>query len=417
MNFDHVLIRFGDLMLKGKNKRVFIQKTVNLVKQNIEDLNVEMINKHDRMYLKINDVDLKLIEERLLRVSGIASFSFVKTCSQDFDEIVDTAVLLLNNEIKEEVTFKLETKRSDKRYPLTSQEFTRKAAPAILSKLDVKVKVQMSRPDYILHIEIREEGAYIFSKSIKGLGGFPVGVAGKGMLMLSGGIDSPVAGFLAMKQGVLIEGIHFESTPMTSIESAQKVIDIAKKLAVYAPKHYINVLMVPFTKLHHAITLKVPDAYIITIMRRMMFRIAEKLAIKRNGLAIVTGESVGQVASQTLNSMATIENVTNIPIIRPLATYDKQDIIDISNFIDTFDISIRPFEDCCTIYVPKSPATTPSIKKSLQYERYIDNYEALIDEIVEDTKAWVIKADTDIDLSMMGFTMTEAWEVMQNDKI
>jgi len=415
MNYDQVLIRFGDLMLKGKNRQTFINQAIRLIRQNIKDLDVEMIKTHDRVYLDIKDTKQEVIIERLMRVSGIGSFSFVKVCSQDFNDIVETAVTLLNKELDPETTFKVETKRADKSFPFTSQDFSKVISKEILPKLDAKITVDLHNPKDTLKIEIREGSVYLFLKSYKGLGGFPVGVAGNGVLMLSGGIDSPVAGYLAMKQGVQLEGIHFESTPLTSIESAQKVIDIAKKLALYSPKHEFNVLMVPFTKLHQAILLHVPESYIITVMRRMMFRIAEKLADKRNALAIITGESIGQVASQTLNSMKTIESVTNIPIIRPLAVYDKQDIIKISQTIDTFNISIRPFEDCCTVYVPKSPSTMPSIKKSVLYENYIPNYQELIDEIVENTHSWRIKADSDINLSMLGFTVPEAWEVINND--
>lgn len=415
MNYDQVLIRFGDLMLKGKNRQTFINQAIRLIRQNIKDLDVEMIKTHDRVYLDIKDTKQEVIIARLMRVSGIGSFSFVKVCSQDFNDIVETAVTLLNKELDPETTFKVETKRADKSFPFTSQDFSKVISKEILPKLDAKITVDLHNPKDTLKIEIREGSVYLFLKSYKGLGGFPVGVAGNGVLMLSGGIDSPVAGYLAMKQGVQLEGIHFESTPLTSIESAQKVIDIAKKLALYSPKHEFNVLMVPFTKLHQAILLHVPESYIITVMRRMMFRIAEKLADKRNALAIITGESIGQVASQTLNSMKTIESVTNIPIIRPLAVYDKQDIIKISQTIDTFNISIRPFEDCCTVYVPKSPSTMPSIKKSVLYENYIPNYQELIDEIVENTHSWRIKADSDINLSMLGFTVPEAWEVINND--
>ncbi len=415
MNYDQVLIRFGDLMLKGKNRQAFINQAIRLIRQNIKDLDVEMIKTHDRVYLDIKDTKQEIIIERLMRVSGIGSFSFVKVCSQDFNDIVETAVTLLNKELDPETTFKVETKRADKSFPFTSQDFSKVISKEILPKLDAKITVDLHNPKDTLKIEIREGFVYLFLKSYKGLGGFPVGVAGNGVLMLSGGIDSPVAGYLAMKQGVQLEGIHFESTPLTSIESAQKVIDIAKKLALYSPKHEFNVLMVPFTKLHQAILLHVPESYIITVMRRMMFRIAEKLADKRNALAIITGESIGQVASQTLNSMKTIESVTNIPIIRPLAVYDKQDIIKISQTIDTFNISIRPFEDCCTVYVPKSPSTMPSIKKSVLYENYIPNYQELIDEIVENTHSWRIKADSNINLSMLGFTVNEAWDVINND--
>ena len=233
------------------------------------------------------------------------------------------------------------------------------------------------------------------------MGGFPVGVAGKGLLMLSGGIDSPVAGYLAMKQGVEIECVHFESTPLTSIESAQKVIDLVKKMAKYAPHNRIKIHFVPFKELHMALLEYVPESYNITIMRRMMYRITSKLCDKFGALCIVNGESVGQVASQTLGSMHTINSVTNVPVLRPVCTYDKNEIIKISRKIDTYDISIKPFEDCCTVYVPKSPATAPTIEHSVNYEKAFD-YATLVDEAVENVKTVSIDVDSDLDLSFLG---------------
>lgn len=410
MKYDQVLIRFGDLMLKGKNRHTFISLTTNLIKQNIKDLNLPMLKTHDRIYLKLQDISQEVIKERLLRVSGLNSFSFVKVTNHDINNIVDICVELVNEEIKEEVTFKIETKRAYKQYPLTSLEFTKEVAPLILKRIKPKLTIDVKNPKETLYIEIREEATYIYLKKIKGIGGFPVGVGGKASLLLSGGIDSPVSAYLAMKQGLYLEGIHFESTPMTSIESVQKVIDISKKLALYTPKHEFLVLMVPFMKIHKEILTNIPDPYTITIMRRAMFKIAEKISNERGALAVVTGESVGQVASQTLESIRAITDVVRIPILRPLLTYDKQDIIDISRNIGTYNISIRPFEDCCSIYVPVAPTTKPSIKRCRQYEGYIKDFDCLIEEAVKETKIWVIKPDSNIDLSLLGFEMKEAWE-------
>jgi thiamine biosynthesis protein ThiI len=410
MKYDQVLIRFGDLMLKGKNRHTFISLTTNLIKQNIKDLNLPMLKTHDRIYLKLQDISQEVIKERLLRVSGLNSFSFVKVTNHDINNIVDICVELVNEEIKEEVTFKIETKRAYKQYPLTSLEFTKEVAPLILKRIKPKLTIDVKNPKETLYIEIREEATYIYLKKIKGIGGFPVGVGGKASLLLSGGIDSPVSAYLAMKQGLYLEGIHFESTPMTSIESVQKVIDISKKLALYTPKHEFLVLMVPFMKIHKEILTNIPDSYTITIMRRAMFKIAEKISNERGALAVVTGESVGQVASQTLESIRAITDVVRIPILRPLLTYDKQDIIDISRNIGTYNISIRPFEDCCSIYVPVAPTTKPSIKRCRQYEGYIKDFDCLIEEAVKETKIWVIKPDSNIDLSLLGFEMKEAWE-------
>lgn len=415
--YDKVLIRYGDLMLKGKNRKIFINKVNDLIKQNINDLDLKMIKRHDRVFLEINNTSPSVIEERLLRVTGIHSFSFVKETNKDLDNIIKTSVDLINEEIKDLESFKLNVKRADKRYPLTSPELTKELATKILTKIDVKVIVDVHHPKHILTVEIREEGAYLFLKTIYGLGGFPTGSGGKAGLLLSGGIDSPVAGFLTMKQGVLVEGLHFESTPLTPIESLQKIVDIGKKLAIYSPGHRFRVVMIPFAKLHQEILKNVSEPYIITIMRRMMFRIAEELSYQRGLKAIVTGESIGQVASQTLESLETIENVTNIPILRPLITYDKKEIIKLAEKLETMEISIKPFMDCCTIYVPKNPATKPTIKSSLYEERKLGNYQDLIKEIVQKSTVITITPETNINLAMYGFSSEEIWEALKDDKL
>jgi thiamine biosynthesis protein ThiI len=283
---------------------------------------------------------------------------------------------------------------------MTSPEISNEVGGAILSCVR-GIKVDVKNPEVIVRCEIRENEAFIHAGQEKGAGGIPYGTSGHGLLLLSGGIDSPVAGYLAMKQGVEIECIHFESTPLTSIESAQKVVDLVKKMAKYAPKNRIKVHFVPFKELHMALLENVHESYNITIMRRMMYRIAAKLCEKRDALCIVNGESVGQVASQTLGSMHTINSVTNTPIIRPVVTYDKNEIIKISRMIDTYEISIKPFEDCCTVYVPKSPATAPTIEKSELFEKSFD-YQTLVNLAVENVKTITIDTKSDLDLSFLG---------------
>ncbi|MBO5542553.1 MAG: tRNA 4-thiouridine(8) synthase ThiI, partial [Acholeplasmatales bacterium] len=277
------------------------------------------------------------------------------------------------------------------------------------------LSVDVHNPDVELNIELRNDACYLYNTNVRAMGGYPVGTAGKGLLMLSGGIDSPVAGYLAMKQGVEIECIHFESTPLTSIESAQKVVDLVKKMAKFAPNNKINVHFIPFKEIHMALLDYVPEAYNITIMRRMMYRIATELAKRRNCLCLINGESVGQVASQTLRSMNTINSVTNYPILRPLCTYDKLDIINISKYIDCYDLSIKPFEDCCTVYVPKAPATAPKIDKAEQYEKAFD-YETLVKKAVDNVNSICISADSDIDLPLMGLEVTEVIEMLKMKK-
>lgn len=248
----------------------------------------------------------------------------------------------------------------------------------VLKNIDCKVDVH--NPEVELNIEIRKEATYIYCDEIKGLGGYPVGIQGKGMLMLSGGIDSPVAGYLALKRGVNIECLYFESPPHTSIQAKNKVLKLAEKLNEYSKN--IKVHVVPFTKIQEEIYKKVPGNYNINIMRRMMYRIAEKYSKKRNCKIIVNGESIGQVASQTLNSMVVINNVTNMPVIRPVACLDKLEIIEIAKKIDTYETSILPFEDCCTIFVPKHPVINPELDKAIEYEKQLD-YDNLIDECIK----------------------------------
>ena len=402
MIYNKILVRFGDLTLKGRNRKMFVSRVVNLVKEKLDGLKTTLEITHDRIYVAINGEDTNEIIKRLSYVSGISSYSLVVrvNTTSDMKEIKEAAVNLINEQIKGDVKFKVESKRSDKTFPLTSLEISKEISSYVLKQCQ-NLHVDVHNPEETLYIELRNKDTYLYLKDIKGMGGFPVGVAGKGLLMLSGGIDSPVAGYLAMKQGVEIECVHFESTPLTSIESAQKVIDLVKKMAKYAPKNRIKVHFVPFKELHMALLDNVPESYNITIMRRMMYRITSKLCDKFNALCIVNGESVGQVASQTLGSMNTINSVTNVPVIRPVVTYDKNEIIKISRMIDTYDISIKPFEDCCTVYVPKSPATAPTIEKSVLFEKSFD-YETLVNEAVENVKTISIDVDSDLDLSFLG---------------
>ena len=409
MIYNQILVRFGDLTLKGKNEKVFLRALYKLVAVKLEGLNVTIENQYDRIFIHLQDEDHNKVIERLMLVSGISSFSLVVKCSDDIEDIKKTSLELMKELVDNDKTFKVTTKRSNKNYPIPSMEVTKLVAAHVLRNHD-KLHVDVHNPEVTLHVEIRKDGCYLYNTDIKALGGYPVGVAGKGLLMLSGGIDSPVAGFLAMKQGVEIECIHFESTPLTSIESAQKVVDLVKKMAKYAPNNKINLHMVPFKELHMALLDNVHESYNITIMRRMMYRIATKLAKKKNCMCIINGESVGQVASQTLGSMQTINAVTNFPILRPLCTYDKQDIIKISRMIDCFELSIKPFEDCCTVYVPKAPATSPKIDKAEAYEKAFD-FESLVEEAVENTNSITIDMNSDLDLPMLGL---EVREVLNN---
>ena len=412
--YDRILVRFGDLTLKGKNQSDFIRQLYKLLDEKLSDLPVEIEKKHDHAYVILNNVNYEDVIERLNLVAGIYSYSLVKKIARDLETLKREALSYVNELITKTTTFKVETKRADKTFNMTSMEVS-KVISAYLLKNNSYLKVDLHNPEFELKIEIRSDGIYIFNGQIRGLGGYPTGIAGKGLLMLSGGIDSPVAGALAMKQGIKIECIHFESTPLTSIESAQKVIDLVKIMAKYAPCNKILLHLVPFKELHMALLDKIPESYNITIMRRMMYRIASKIAQKHDDLVLINGESVGQVASQTLQSMATINEVTNMPVIRPLATYDKVDIVAMSRKIQTFDISIRPFEDCCTVYVPKAPATAPKAYKARAYEEAIP-YQELVDKAVLNTKSVYISKDSDLNLSLYGLEVSEALDEYNKTK-
>lgn len=405
MMYNQILVRFGDLTLKGRNQKEFLRRLYALMAVKMEGLNIKLINTHDRIYIELNDVDAEEVIKRLQYVSGISSYSLVVRSNNDLATIKKTALELMKELVLEETTFKVETKRSNKNYPLHSMDVTKQVAGYVLANHSL-LRVDVHQPKVTLHLELKNEYCYLYNEEKRAMGGYPVGVAGKGLLMLSGGIDSPVAGFLAMKQGVEIECIHYESTPLTSIESAQKVVDLVKKLALYAPHNKINLHLVPFKEIHMALLDNVPESYNITIMRRMMYRIAHRIAELKNCLCIINGESVGQVASQTLQSMNTINCVTNYPILRPLCTYDKVDIIRYSKMIDCYDLSIKPFEDCCTVYVPKAPATAPKIAKAEQYERSFD-FEAMIEQAVKNTNSITIAANSDLDLSLLGLEVRE----------
>ena len=374
INYDHIMVRFGELGTKGKNKSDFIKLLGQNIRRRLKqfpDLKVNVL--YDHIYVALNGHDPDEIIPIMQEISGIQTLSLVYKCEKDINVIAQSALELIST--TEGKTFKVRAKRGDKNFPIHSDEIVRTVAPLILKTN--KYKVDVHNPDILVSIEVRDEGAYIYTKSYPGAGGYPLGVAGKGMLMLSGGIDSPVAAYLLMKRGVKIECIHYASPPYTSENVIYKLLDLLDKLNVYQPR--IRLHIVPFTKLQEAIYDNVPESYCITIMRRMMYRLAAKLAASRNCPIIANGESIGQVASQTLQSMKTINEVTNTPVIRPLAAMDKIEIIKIAKRIGTYDISIRPYEDCCTIFTPHNPKTAPHIEAVEEYEKLFD-YESLIKE-------------------------------------
>lgn len=385
ISYDHIMVRFGELSTKGKNKKEFISILYFNIKHALKEFpNVTVSSQYDHIYVHLNGENEEPIIKRLQDVSGIQALSLVHKCENDIEVIKAASLELIK--LEEGKTFKVKVKRGNKRFPMDSDQITRVVAPVILRNTELKVDVH--NPDILLQIEVRDEGTYIFTKTISGAGGYPLGVAGKSMHMLSGGIDSPVAAYLLMKRGVTIECIHFASPPYTQEAVIYKLEDLLRKLNRYQPRIRLNI--VPFTKIQEAIYDHTPESYCITLMRRMMFRLASRLAKRRNCPVISSGESVGQVASQTLQSMNVINQVTSIPVIRPCATMDKLEIIKISEKIDTYEISIRPYEDCCTIFTPKAPKTSPHLDDVILYESKFD-YESLINEALGNIEVKIIE--------------------------
>ena len=376
ITYDHIMVRFGELSTKGKNKIDFIRVLFHNCQRALKEFDkLHIYMRHDHIYVELNGADYKPVIERLQEVSGIQGLSLVhKSLDRDIENIKNMSLELIKQETGK--NFKVHVKRTDKKYPLISDQITRIVAGHIL-KSGLGLTVDVHNPDIMLSIEVRDEAVYIFSHTFPGAGGYPLGVGGKAMHMLSGGIDSPVAAYLLMKRGVTIECIHFASPPYTQVGVIYKLEDLLKVLNRYQAR--IRLHIVPFTKIQEAIYDHVDESYCITMMRRMMFRLADRLAKMRHCPVISTGESVGQVASQTLQSMRVINDVTNMPIIRPCATMDKVDIINTSVKIGTYDISIRPYIDCCTIFTPKSPKTAPKLEDCLRFEEQFD-YEPLLKE-------------------------------------
>lgn len=371
-----ILIKYGELTTKKDNRKFFIKTLRNNILDKLSDYNIAVTDDYYRMFIEVNEDDIDSITSKLKCIFGIHE---IAVCYKDEnvteEEIKKVSLMVMKKE--DFCTFKVETKRSDKSFPVKSMDMNNIIGSLILKNIECKVDVH--NPEIILNIEIRREGFYIYTKGIKCLGGYPVGTLGRGLLMLSGGIDSPVAGYMTIKRGVELYYLYFESRPHTSIEARNKVRDLARKLENYNTNG--KLMVVNFTKIQETIYKNLDTTYLITIMRRMMYRIAERVAKKNKCLAIVNGESVGQVASQTLASMIAVNDVTNYPILRPLCSFDKLDIIEISKKIDTYDISILPYEDCCTVFVPRHPVINPNLKHIYSEEAKID-FDTLINEAV-----------------------------------
>ncbi|HFH8151992.1 TPA: tRNA uracil 4-sulfurtransferase ThiI [Streptococcus agalactiae] len=392
MQYSEIMIRYGELSTKKKNRMRFINK----LKNNMEHVlsiypDVSVKTDRDRGHVYLNGTDYHEVAESLKEIFGIQAFSPSFKVEKNVDTLVKAVQEIMTSVYKDGMTFKITAKRSDHSFELDSRALNHTLGDAVFSVLP-NIKAQMKQPDINLKVEIRDEAAYISYENIRGAGGLPVGTSGKGMLMLSGGIDSPVAGYLALKRGVDIEAVHFASPPYTSPGALKKAHDLTRKLTKFGGN--IQFIEVPFTEIQEEIKEKAPEAYLMTLTRRFMMRITDRIRENRNGLVIINGESLGQVASQTLESMQAINAVTATPIIRPVVTMDKLEIIDIAQKIDTFDISIQPFEDCCTIFAPDRPKTNPKIKNTEQYEKRMD-VEGLVERAVAGIMVTTIQPQAD----------------------
>mgnify|MGYP000996205800 FL=1 len=377
-----ILIRYGELSTKGRNKKMFTQKLASNIKKALVDFpQVKVIPDYDFMYLDLHEAPEEAVIEKVKPIFGIQSISPVYIIEKDMEVAKKVVLDLLSQEDLEGKTFKIMTRRSDHTFEMDTNQINLFLGDAVLEAFP-DIKVQLKQPDITVRIDVRREHLMVSLKTIQGAGGLPVGTSGRVMLMLSGGIDSPVAGYLAMKRGMEIQCVHFASPPYTSPQALEKTKLLAAKIARFGGS--IQFLTVPFSRIQEEIKKSVPEAYLMTIMRRFMLRITDQLRENARALAIANGESVGQVASQTLDSMVAINDVTNTPIIRPVATMDKLDIIKVAEEIDTFELSIQPFEDCCTVFAPPSPKTKPKLEKARQYEARLD-VEGLIKEAVEGT--------------------------------
>ena len=388
--YNKVLLRFGEIGLKGKNRSFFINGLAANVRRALKPLGpgYRVSTPYGRVFVDLPpDQDFELVSNRLQRVFGLVSFSPVVQVDLEMEDIQKAALTELLAQGQPE-TFKVEARRSLKSFPLNSMEINQEVGGFLLDNCP-GLKVDVHNPLQVVNIEIRQEGAFVFSRVVPGPGGLPVGVTGKGVLLLSGGIDSPVAGWLAMKRGVTLEALYFDTPPFTSARALDKVERLAKILADWAP---VNLHVVNFTPVQRDLMENVPEDMTITIMRRFMFRIAERLAQRRGALALITGESVAQVASQTLESMLTINNVVSTPVLRPVVTMDKVEIMDLARRIGTYDTSIEPFQDCCALFVSQRPKTRPTLVQAEDAEKNLD-IDALVELAMEGISSKTFKGE------------------------
>ncbi|MBS1005679.1 tRNA 4-thiouridine(8) synthase ThiI [Levilactobacillus brevis] len=370
MEYSEIMVRYGELSTKGKNKKDFIKQLGQNTRKALHQFDgIEVKAQHDRLHVTLNGADSTAVMDRLKGVFGIENFSPSVKVEKDIAAIKATALAMVQEIFTPGMTFKINTRRQDKQFEYDTNHLNDLLGGYILENVP-GIQVKMKQPDLTLRVEVRLNGVFLSGQTIQGAGGLPVGTGGKAVMMLSGGIDSPVAAYYGMRRGVKLDMVHFFSPPYTSEQALAKAKELTARLAGYSGS--IQFIQVPFTKIQETIKEKVPEGYLMTIQRRLMLRLAAAVAERRHAKGIFNGESLGQVASQTLESMAAINDVTSIPILRPLLSMDKTEIIKVAENIDTYDLSILPYEDCCTIFTPPAPKTHPDLEKSRKYEKYID---------------------------------------------
>ncbi len=380
-----IIIRYCEIHLKGKNRSFFEKLLRENIKKSLNGINYNFKILHSRYLIEdFDENDYYVIIDKLQKVAGIHTLSSALVVNNDLEEIFSACKILCENKVG---TFKVDTNRADKTFSPSSVETSRILGGRLLELYGNNIKVDVKTPDFTVFVDIREDGkTLVYTDVIKCMSGMPVGSAGKGLLLISGGIDSPVAGYMMCKRGMKLNCIHYHSFPYTGESAKEKVLELSKKVGEY--NGGMNVYVVPFTKIQEEIHKKCPEEYMITLMRRFMMRIAERLAIKLGDQAIITGESLGQVASQTIESMTSSNSVVSMPVFRPLVAFDKIDIIDISRKIDTYNTSILPYEDCCTVFLPKYPLIKPNLEKVIKVESAL-NVEELIEEAMSNIEKHV----------------------------
>ena len=390
MKYDHILVRYGELTLKGTNRKRLTNVLKENVIQSLRSLEGTRVKcERDRMFISLfEEANVNEVMNRLTKIFGIKSISPVFKTTQNLEDIKQLCVSLAKDFANGD-TFKIDVKRVDKSFSLDTYQLQRELGGVILKSVD-HLKVDVKRPTHNIKVEVRKEGVYIYTKVIDGAGGLPTGTGGKTLLQLSGGIDSPVAGMEMMKRGVKIEAIHFHSPPFTSEKAKDKVIELTRILSERVGP--IKLHIVPFTALQKQINKSVHPRYTMTTTRRMMLRVTDIILERIGANAIVNGENLGQVASQTLKSMYAINDVTSTPILRPLISLDKEDIIKKAKEIGTFEVSIQPYEDCCTIFTPKNPVTEPDFDKVVKYES-VFNFDDLVQEAADNVETIEINKD------------------------